>query len=320
MSSTYRTTGTVKGPPRLDPYDLHPEMAELRTLVTARDWPGVQAFFDARSQTDQTYAASLVSEMPGAETFLADAAARHPAAPLPRTLLAYRQVVIGWGIRSAARAQHVSRDQFRQFHDWLRRAEQQLIDVCAEQPGFPLAWYVRLITARGLELGQSEARRRYDRLAAVAPHHFAGQSQLLQQLCPKWGGSWELAHGFARECAAAAPNGSNCAVLVADAHIEHWLDLPSPEDQAYMRGVPVRDDLRFAAEVSVWHPDHRPDTRWTAAHNTFAMAFSVGGHLRDAARHFAVLGDRADPSSWKYLGDDARAVFAKHRKAALAAR
>ncbi|WP_151771750.1 hypothetical protein [Streptomyces abyssomicinicus] len=319
MSSIHQSTGTVTGSPRLDPYELLPEMAELRTAVAGRRWPAVQAFFDARTPADQTYAAVLVSETAGVESFLAEAAAAHPAAPLPRTLLAYRQVVIGWDIRSADRARNVSRDQFRKFHDWLRKAEQLLIDVCAEQPAFPLAWYVRLITARGLELGQSEARRRHDRLAAVSPHHHAAQSQLLQQLCPKWGGTWELAHGFARECASAAPDGSDCAVLVADAHIEHWLDLPSSEDEAYMRGVPVRDDLRFAAEVSVWHPAYRPDANWISAHNTFAMAFSLGGHLQDAARHFAVLGDRACRSPWNYLGDP-KAMFAKHRRAALTAR
>jgi hypothetical protein len=86
-----------------------------------------------------------------------------------------------------------------------------------------------------------------------------------------------------------------------------------------MRGVPVRDDLCFAAEVSVLHPEHRPSTYSIAAHNLFAGALSLGGHLREAARHFAVLGDRATESPWHYMGDP-KTVFAKHRKAALAAR
>jgi hypothetical protein len=318
--TTGTSTGTTTGRPRIDPYEALSGMAELRAAVGRHDWPVVQQFFATRAETDRTRAASLLSEVPGVESFLTEVAAARPADPLPRTLLAYRKVVIGWDIRSAARAQHVSREQFHRFHDWLRQAEQLLIDVCAEQPDFALAWYVRLITARGLELGQSETRRRYDRLAAVSPHHRAAQSQVLQQLCPKWGGTWELAHGFARECAAAAPDGSGCAVIVADAHIEHWLDLSGPADHAYMAGAAVRDDLRFAAEVSVWHPAYQGDAGWVQAHNTFAMAFSLGGHLRDAARHFAVLGDRASESPWDYLADDPKAAFAKHRRAALAAR
>ena len=82
----------------------------------------------------------------------------------------------------------------------------------------------RLITARGLRLGLSEARRRYHRLAEIDPYHLPGQWQYLQQLCPKSGGDWARTHAFARETAEAAPPGSFGPVLVAEAHLEHWLE------------------------------------------------------------------------------------------------
>ncbi|MDN0195157.1 hypothetical protein [Streptomyces sp. S.PNR 29] len=316
-----RTSGgrTATGPgPSTDPFDNLPELAALRTAAQARDWAGTQAFFAGLDSADKvSFASGLLADMAGVEHYLEQAAAARPGDPLPRTLLAERYIRIGWEIRSSLRAEHVSREQFDQFHAWLRKAEQLLIEVCAEQPGYAPAWTARLITARGLQLGQSEARRRYDRLSARHPHHYRAQSLLLQQLCPKWGGSWEAAHGFARECASAAPDGSDAGVLVADAHIEHWLDLDSGEDTAYMRGLPVRDDLRHAAEVSVLHPGHRPGWEWIGAHSTFAMAFSLGGHREDAARHFAALGDRATEYPWAYL-PDWRNQFAKFRKAALA--
>jgi hypothetical protein len=212
---------------------------------------------------------------------------------LPRTLLAERYIHIGWTIRSRASAEHVSRDQFEQFHAWLRKAEQRLIEVCAEQPTYAPAWTARLLTARGLQLGQSEARRRYDRLSAHHPHQFRAQSQLLQQLCPKWGGSWEAVHGFAQECVSAAPDGSPAGVLVAEAHVEHGLDLSDVAGTEYMRNVSVRNELRHAAQVSVLHPDHRPGWPSVTGHSTFALAFSLGGHLKDAAPHFAALGNTA---------------------------
>ncbi|MEH0576366.1 hypothetical protein QBA54_18135 [Streptomyces sp. B21-108] len=174
------------------------------------------------------------------------------------------------------------------------------------------------MTARGLQLGQAEARRRYDRLSAHHPHHYRAQTQLLQQLCPKWGGSWDAAHGFARECATAAPDGANSGALVALAHIEHWLDLDSGERTAYMRGLPVRDDLRNAARVSVLHAGHRPDWNSIGAHSAFAFAFSIGGHFADAAPHFAFLGDRATEFPWQYLPDQ-KSAFLKFRKSALGA-
>lgn len=308
-------TGTA---PITDPFEHNPALGPLREAARARDWAATQAFFAGLDSVEKVaFASGLLADQDGVEEYLEPAAAARPADPLPRTLLADRYIRIGWEIRSGARAEHVSREQFEQFHAWLRKAEQLLIDVCAEQPGYAPAWNARLLTARGLQLGLSEARRRYDRLAAHHPHHHRAQTLLLQQLCPKWGGSWDAAHGFAQECATKAPNGSYAGVLVADAHLEHWLDLDSGEDEAYLRGIPVRDDLRHAAQVSVLHPDHRPGWHETAAHSTFALAFSLGGHAEDAARHFAALGDRVTEFPWAYL-PRWKSRYAAFRSTALA--
>ncbi|MEW2050369.1 hypothetical protein [Streptomyces sp. NPDC005476] len=320
MTSTTDGGPTSTWGPTFDPYDNTPELIPLRGAAQAGDWPAVQAYFAGLGSVDELATASgLLADIHGVENFLERAVAQSPGDPLPRTLLAGRYVCIGWDIRSGARAQHVSQHQFAEFHDWLRRAEQLLIEICAEHPSYAPAWTTRLTTARGLQLGQAEARRRYDRLCAHHPHHYRAQTQLLQQLCPKWGGSWEAAHGFARECAIAAPDGSNSGALVALAHIERWLDLKIGEDAAYMRGAAVRDDLRNAAQVSVLHPAHRTDWNSIGAHNAFAFAFSLGNHWADAAPHFAFLGDRASEFPWQYV-PDMKSSFVKSRKAALEAR
>lgn len=304
--------------PVTDPFDALPELGPLRTAAENRDWAATRAFFASLDSVDKVSVASgAVANVWGTETYLEQASADRPADPLPRTLLAERYIRLGWKARSAARAQHVTPEQFKEFHAWLRKAEALLIEVCAEQPGYAPAWTARLLTARGLELGQSEARRRYDRLSEHHPHHFRAQSQLLQQLCPKWGGSWEAAHGFAQESASAAPNGSHSGVLVAEAHIEHRWDLEGAAAAEYLRNVSVRNDLRHAAQVSVLHPDHRPGWHWIDGHSTFALAFSLGGHLEDAAPHFTALGNTASESFWQYL-PDWRNQFAQYRSAALA--
>ncbi|WP_460068610.1 hypothetical protein [Streptomyces sp. YKOK-I1] len=318
MSGTSGRARPSNGP-TFDLFDNLPELIPLRTAARSEDWNAVQAYVSGLDSVDKVSSAvGVLAGIDGSEFLLERAAADHPGDPLPRTALAERYVRIGWAIRSTARAQHVSADQFERFHGWLRKAEQILIEVCAEQPSYAPAWTARLTTARGLQLGQAEARRRYDRLSAHHPHHYRAQVQLLQQVCPKWSGSWEAAHGFARECATASPDGSNSGALVALAHIEHWLDLDGPEATAYLRGIPVRDDLRNAARISVLHPDHRPDWNSVGAHNAFAFAFSLGGHFPDAAAHFAFLGDRASEDPWDYTSDP-RTTFLKYRKSALGA-
>ncbi|GAV38688.1 hypothetical protein [Streptomyces acidiscabies] len=300
--------------PSFDTYDNTPELIPLRDAAYAGDWAAVRAFFGRLGSVDDMITAlNSIAETPGVERWLERAAADFPADPLPRTLLAKRYVIIGWDIRSAALAKDVSREQFDQFHAWLRRAEQLLIQVCAEQPSYAPAWYIRITLARGLELGTTEARRRYDRLRAHHPHVYGAQAALLQQLCPKWGGTWEEAHGFAAEATREAPDGAPTGVLVADAHIEHWLSLEG-QGGPYLRGLNVLHDLRNAAAISVRHPAYRPDLSSLYAHGTFALAFSLGGHHADAAPHFAALGDRA-AGPWSYLSDP-KAAFRRYRKSA----
>ncbi|GII23813.1 hypothetical protein [Planosporangium mesophilum] len=308
-------------PPNFDPAAASPELARLRNAVAARDWPTISTVFARVDQvTDATLynsAVWIVAEQTGMEPFLEDLAARETPSTLARTLLACRLIEIGWGIRSNARAPHVSREQFAEFHEYLRRAERILIDVTALQPENLAAWSLRLTTARGLELGQAEARRRYDRAAAHDPNNLPAQRQLLQQLCPKWSGSWEEMHAFANGCMLNAPEGALNAVLVAEGHLERWLDLGRAEGAKYLNQPQVQQELVAAATRSVLHPSFQPRYGWVLAHSTFAMVFSLAGRHQHAAVHFRALGNLASESPWTYLGDPAQA-FQRHRAEALA--
>lgn len=307
-----------------EPADRIPSLAALREAVRRGDWDAVHSGLESlSSEDDRALASRVVAETDGAETFLQSHADRRPRDPLARTLLADRLVQIGWAIRSGHRAEHVSQDQFRDFHAYLRRAEVLLIDVCAEYPEYALAWYLRVITSRGLQLGLSETRRRHDRLTEHHPHHYSGQSQLLQQICPKWGGSWEAAHGFAQQCTAAAPEGSPSGALVAIAQMEQYLELSEKESkgsaEAYLREPGNHARLLDAAARSVAHPAFRADAHHAVnAHSAFAAAHCAAGRHAEAAPHFRALGDNASEFPWGYLSNDHEAVFVRHRKTALA--
>jgi hypothetical protein len=301
----------------LDPGVIYPEVAELRAALVARDWARSRAVLDPATPAGRTELIRMAAELPDLAGHLGEVLRADPADTVAAVLLGSHLTEVAWRVRSRARARHVSREQFAKFHDILRQAEQVLIDAAARNPAEPAAWVCRLPTARGLELGQPEVRRRYDRLAALDPHHLPGQLQLLQQLCPKWGGSWERMHGFAREAADAAPAGSPNAVLIAEAHIEHSMEEATLDaSRAYLR--PYVGELREAAQRSVWHSGFRRDIGWVRVAGTFAMAFGLGGDPRSAGSMFAMLGEFGSERPWDYLGDPASAIRA-HRSAALRA-
>ncbi|WP_371493482.1 hypothetical protein OG871_38995 [Kitasatospora sp. NBC_00374] len=314
-------TALLTGPVHA-PHAAFPELARLRSAAVAGNWSSVSTVFAGLDGDDAAVASQVVAESPGADTMLEAALAASGEGPdkvLARSLLAHHHIATGWRIRTHARARYVSREQFTRFHGHLRQAELLLADAVSVDPGHTLGWYLQLMTARGLQLGQGEARRRYDSLAAVDPRHYRAQSQFLQQLCPKWGGNWEAAHAFARKCGRTAAPGGLGHLITVEAHLEHWMWAAEKADLTYWGRPGVRETLAKAAAASVWHPDFRPGFSWIKAHTALAAAFALSGRHAAAAPHFAALGGFSDTYPWSSVSGLYWLLWRRHRIAALIA-
>jgi hypothetical protein len=299
-----------------DPWARLPDGAALRAACEAGDIAAALTIARGLTRHDDiaatlwTIAGHSAGEDQPRLTTAIDAA--DDGTPLARTLRALRYVKVGWEVRSHAQAQHVSAGQFEQFHDWLRRAERILFDVCAQHPDYVPAWEARVTTSRGLELGAGETRRRYDRLAALDPQVFAAQRACLQQIVPKWGGSWGEASQFVTECAAAAEPGSLGHLLVVDLAIERWADGEKTVPPA------MADRVRQAATQSVWHPHHASGAATATAHANLALFFSLANLPADAWLHFDALGQAPVEGMWSYY-NGAEAMYRAKRDAAAQA-
>jgi hypothetical protein len=289
----------------LDRAAVYPETAALKAALARRDWPGCRAVLDAAGPPERTGLIRAVAEEPGLESFLRPVLAANPADGAASALLGAHLIDVGWKIRTGASAQYVSQEQFGAFRDWLRKAEQVLIDGAAHNPKDPAIWTARITSARGLQLGIAESRRRHDRLMIADPHHLPGQLQLLQILCPKWSGTWDQVHQFAREAMQAAPPGGPHAVLVAEAHIEHVFDGNNRSDMlGHLGNEQVRAEIYQAAQRSIWHPDFRRGYGWLEALSTFALLFMLLDDQRAAASVFTALGNMGTRHPWTYVNED----------------
>ncbi len=303
----------------LDASAAYPAVFELRAALARRDWAATRVVLESAPADARCLLIRVGSDEQNLEEFLRQVLARDPEDSIAAAMLGLHLIDVGWKIRGRARANQVSREQFGAFFGWLRQAEQVLIDGAARHPEEPAIWVARLISARGLQLGLAEARRRYDRLRAVDPHNYLGQTQFLQALCPKWSGSWDQLHPWAREEMLAAPPGALAGALVAEAHIEHWLDLDGAEERAYLAAPPLRDELVDAAHRSIWHPEFRPVGGWVQATSAFAMAFSLLGDQQAAAASFSRLGNLAARFPFQYLGGELTTAIRERRARAYAA-
>ncbi|WP_018833656.1 hypothetical protein [Salinispora tropica] len=292
------------------------ELSDLRAGVLDGDWVALRRLVDGQRPATRTEMISYAGSLPPTEAFAQRQVEADPADGLAAALLGESLIVRAWDVRTGYQAQHVSQNQFREFHQILRGAERMLIDAAAYQPGDPAIWYCRLLTARGLQLGQAEARRRYDRLAESDPHHLPGQLQYLQQICPKWGGSFDEMHSFAWAAMVAAPEGAAQGSLVAQAHFEHLVSLEGRQQDDYRRDLRVREELREAAARSVLHPAFGTEHGWIDAVSRFALIYSVLGDHALAAPYFAAVGNLVSESVWGYFNDPVE-TFDEFRREAM---
>jgi hypothetical protein len=310
VDASARSHDDLGDPPSFDAWSRYQELAPVRAAVDSRDWDAAAAAFSALGPQELSLALELVADESDVERMLEAVVAAEPDDPLARTLLARRYASIGWQIPAGTWAVDDGAEKVEEFREWLVRAEQILIDVCVDHPDHVPAWEARLLTAHGLQLGPSEARRRYDRLAALSPRHYRAQRAYLQMLVPKWGGSWEAAEAFVAECASDAPDGAPSRALLTSLLIERWLDLGEvPDDGALER-------LGEIARASVLHPDHVPGPDADSVHAELALLFTFAERLDYAAAHFRALGDHPVSAGWDYLDDKAQ-WYARSRAQAL---
>ncbi|MFC4070284.1 hypothetical protein [Actinoplanes subglobosus] len=304
----------------LDLVAAYPHIGVLKAALARRDWPACRQAIGAvplDSRTGMIRVASGDDEKRGGndlEGFLRDVLRRDPDDGAAAALLGEHLIGVGWAIRTSAAAKDVSAEQFAAFHEWLGRAEEVLIEGAARNPRDPAVWTVRLLSARGLSLGLAEARRRYERAVAADPHHLPAQRQLMHQLAPKWGGSWEELHTFARDAMRAAPAGGAHGVLVAEGHAEHLLTVLREKRDlnavaAYLHDPAIRDELYEAARRSIGDPGFRRTYGWLEAASTFAFVFRLMEDRAATAWPLRLLGDLGTAYPWTAVFRDVPEAF-----------
>ncbi|GIH08675.1 hypothetical protein Rhe02_67420 [Rhizocola hellebori] len=302
----------------IDPCLGDARLVELSEIVAARDWLSLEFFFEQIDNwDDQAHYAGWVGGLAGIEDWLADIVLRVDQGTLAPLLLASRRISMAWEIRGGPYARYLSAERLLGFHDQLQIAELILSEITDAEPDNAAAWSLSLKTAVGLELGLEETRRRYFRVHAESAHNLTAQFSFFQRLCPKWGGSLDLMHDFAKDAFLSAPAGHQQGELVAWVHLEQAGHLPLARRTWYFRQPHVLAELEAAAERSVLHPQYRHGPTWLVGHNVFALAFHFAGEHARAKEQFKLLGPTVTASPWAdFFFDEPEAGFARARRLA----
>ena len=317
-----KKSGGMAAKPRMEIGDGDPVVLTLITSANRHDWPTVRAIL-ARHPDDEvsTLLHAMAENAPDIHGWLTAKRDEAPDDPLAHLALGAVTVSHAWHVRTSSRPQHVSRDQFKQFHALLREAEEHLYRAVELAPDSAAPWSYLVTSGRGLQMEADIVRRRFEAATDRCAHHRRAHQQMLQFLCRKWSGSHEEMHEFAA-AAAAGPHWGRLAHLVAIAHLERWLELPvGTERSAYMKQPAVQKELSEAADLSIFQPGWSDPRSPYAEPNLFAMTLSLAGLPTDARRAFELTDGMVTRFPWSYInGRDQVTLFTLWRDKARSAR
>jgi hypothetical protein len=265
----------------------------------------------------QFYVVEL-ARISGRPEWVGEWVAAKPGSSLPLLFRGAHGMNWAWEARGGKRAQYVQEDAWPLFHSRLVEADQDLAKAAALDDRDPAPHAMSTTTARGLSLGQTEIKRRFELAHSRQPLYGPACTQALQGFARKWGGSHDAMFGFARWASGQAPDGHSVHKLIALAHIEMWMDAEQGVQPTYFQAEQVKQEIMGAARRSVLSPNYyRNGTvlSWLER-NIFAFCFR---HMRDYGaqlEQMRLIGPYVTEEPWHYQGE-AGVIYEKHRQLAF---
>lgn len=184
---------------------------------------------------------------------------------------------------------------FDTFIERLSMADGFFDAAAVAAPKDPTPWAWKVQTAKGLQLGEAEVRRRLAEAARRWPAHTAAYLFAVDALSPKWGGSAAAMLSVAREGLAAARPGANVCSALADAHLElaflpEGTPKPVKDSRDYLSNPQVMQELRRANELCFRPGAHVMTMATPRSRVWFAYVLWKAGALEPAAEHLRVIG------------------------------
>ncbi|GAA3035585.1 hypothetical protein GCM10020000_11320 [Streptomyces olivoverticillatus] len=224
-----------------------------------------------------------------------------------------------WEVRSAARANAVSRDQFQGFFALLQDAAPVIGAAIELNPADPVPWRIALTHALGTQASREVFDSYWEEAVARAPHHFGCHSVALQYLCEKWYGSHEEMFAFAENAAEQALPGSKLHALPLKAAVEYLVvaSAGTREKDPSDGTVPqARIDaaIRRAQELSAHYEAGDPEI--APVRNDLALMLLLHERWSESLEQFRAIGVHATEFPWVYFGDPPQGVPGlPHRRA-----
>lgn len=285
-----------------------PQASAVKQLLAQGRWQEFHDFLEPITNWDRRdwYLDCGVSGITGLPEWLDEWAAARPDSNLPLLVKGVRGTNWAWEARGGGRAKTVGADAWPVFYERLVAADQALSRAAALAARDPLPVAYSIAVAMGLQLGQDEARSRFDEAHRRDPINGAACANMVQATARKWGGTNEGMLQWARWVSSEAPDGAQQHKWVAYAHIECWLDAEkgAPQQQYFLRPE-VKQEVLASAQRCVLSPSYAVrdlTIRSCADRNIYAFCFSLMREYGAALDMMRLIGPYVTAAPWRYQG------------------
>jgi len=298
-----------KGPP-VDPLAGDAVAHRFRAELAEGRWQEFHDFLEAtRDWTSRDFYLSKLADITGRPAWLEEWAAAQPRSSLPWLFRGHHGVHWAWQARGSGRATTVTQDAWPVFYARLVDADRDLARAASMDDEDPTPHARGIQVALGLDLGQTEKRKRFGEAARRFRWHRSAHMIMVQATAAKWSGSNEEMFEFARGSSAEAPEGSSVHAVVPMAHLEKWLNLARESDDGkarhlqYFRDGQVGAEIWRAADRSIRSPRYQPSQYTPSDRNIFAMCFFLMHDYQAQLEQMRLIGPLIQASPWNYQGD-----------------
>jgi hypothetical protein len=195
-----------------------------------------------------------------------------------------------WEARGHLRAQEVTGEQWNQFFPRLEAAWRDFEAAIAIIPDDGSAYALMIDAAKGLQVGVERGLAIYEAAQSRRPWHPVAHESIIQLLAPKWSRSTVEMWDLARKVTRAAPEGSPVHGVIADAHVEAWIETPEAAKSRYWQNEAVRAEIVEAAARSVESPLADRSRPMMRARSSFAYCFARLNDRERLRRQLDALG------------------------------
>jgi tetratricopeptide (TPR) repeat protein len=197
-----------------------------------------------------------------------------------------------WEIRSRKWAKDVKKENWKSFHELHLLAKRDLEKAYELDPSNPHSSRQLIRVQRALNARDTEATEKYFQQAIQNhPTFYWAYRAKLENMMPKWGGTWEAMFVFASETAQNAPPTTLLPLILAHAF-----------EEAAARS---QDKEQFYNQPQVWNPleslykqviaDFPFSSRWKVR---FAQIATYAGK-HDMAMQYVDLAEKTDPNDYR---------------------